>query len=184
MAAFTTDLEIVIDLSDIASGIRKINNLEKYMDVAVARGLQRASDQVVRKLMFFMDLYKVPSLKSGIFTSVTPSSFTIMVSKIDSYSNENYAMFVEYGTGIVGESNPHPLPVYDYDSHNHGDDGWWYPTDEAYPNQPTWIDPSGQLRAWTKGMPARPFLFRTLEWMKQYNPMKREINKELKRLIS
>lgn len=35
----------------------------------------------------------------------------------------------EYGTGIVGQRNPHPeasMNNYEYDVNNHGSKGWWY----------------------------------------------------------
>jgi len=37
--------------------------------------------------------------------------------------------YIEFGTGIVGESSPHPDAMangWDYDVNNHGTKGWWY----------------------------------------------------------
>lgn len=45
------------------------------------------------------------------------------------YTDNPYAKFVEFGTGIIGEGSPHPLNGqfdWEYDIHNHGDDGWYY----------------------------------------------------------
>lgn len=60
-----------------------------------------------------------------------------------------HAVFVEYGTGIKGNNNRHPKAPevgYNYDTNNHGEDGW------------TYFDKFGILR-WTAGMPARPFMY-------------------------
>lgn len=61
-----------------------------------------------------------------------------------------YAVYVEFGTGIVGKSQPHPSPDdWRYDINNHGDSGWWY-----------FNDNTGRMQ-WTKGMPSRPFMYNT-----------------------
>ena len=61
-----------------------------------------------------------------------------------------YAVYVEFGTGIVGKSQPHPSPDdWRYDINGHGESGWWYFND--YTGHPQW----------TKGMPSRPFMYNT-----------------------
>lgn len=60
-----------------------------------------------------------------------------------------YAAFVEFGTGVVGKSNPHPEIPWKYDVNQHGEIGWVYYDEE-----------SGRFR-WTKGMPSRPFMYNT-----------------------
>lgn len=59
-----------------------------------------------------------------------------------------YAVFVEYGTGIVGEANPHPEPTWSYDVNGHGTDGWNY------------IGEDGKLH-WTMGQISHPFMYNT-----------------------
>jgi hypothetical protein len=39
---------------------------------------------------------------------------------------EDYAKFVEFGTGIIGEENPHQFVPYTYDINGHGEKGWRY----------------------------------------------------------
>lgn len=69
----------------------------------------------------------------------------------------SYAIYVEYGTGIVGANSPHPQPApgWKYDINEHGEKGWTY-----------W-DAKAQKYCWTKGQPASAFMYRTLEYMKQ-----------------
>jgi len=68
----------------------------------------------------------------------------------------DYAIFVEYGTGIVGASNPHPEPApgWTYDVNEHGEKGW------------TYFDEKQNRYRWTKGQPASAFVYRTKEYMK------------------
>ena len=66
------------------------------------------------------------------------------------YSDCEYAIFVELGTGLTGEENPHKEAnnfSWEYDSHGHGEEGWFYYKD-------------GKLH-WTRGLPARPFMYNT-----------------------
>lgn len=61
-----------------------------------------------------------------------------------------YAVYVEFGTGVVGSQSPHPNPNgYQYDVNQHGDEGWVY-----------YDDDSGGFR-WTKGFKSRPFMYNT-----------------------
>lgn len=48
--------------------------------------------------------------------------------------NAEYALFVEYGTGIEGASNPHPEPLdgWEYDVNEHGEAGWVYRKNGKY----------------------------------------------------
>lgn len=71
-----------------------------------------------------------------------------------------YAIFVEYGTGIVGENNPHPEADgnYDYDVHQHGESGWVYKNGK-----------DGKYY-WTKGFISRPFMYNTLRWLEEAAP--------------
>lgn len=39
---------------------------------------------------------------------------------------EDYAKFVEFGTGIIGKQNPHVEVPYTYDINQHGEKGWVY----------------------------------------------------------
>lgn len=68
------------------------------------------------------------------------------------YTDCEWADFVEFGTGVVGKSNPHPdtgLANWKYDTNEHGEDGWFYFSDGAW--------------HWTKGMPSRPFMYETAQ---------------------
>lgn len=66
--------------------------------------------------------------------------------------NAEYGMFVEFGTGIVGENSKHH-PAQDafgweYDVNDHGELGWLFPADD------------GTYRR-TRGQASRPFMYET-----------------------
>lgn len=71
-----------------------------------------------------------------------------------------YAIYVEYGTGIVGESEPHPEAAeqWAYDVKGHGVEGWVYKSDK-----------DGKFH-WTMGYMSRPFMYNTLRWLEEAAP--------------
>lgn len=82
-----------------------------------------------------------------------------------------YAIFVEYGTGIIGSEMSHPKASehgWVYDVNAHGVLGWWYPTVNSDPNPYKWTNPeTGVLYAWTAGQQSRPFMYHTWLWAKE-----------------
>lgn len=68
-----------------------------------------------------------------------------------------YAVYVEFGTGVVGKDNPHPdlsIAGWRYDVNGHGELGWWYPGKD------------GKFH-WTKGMESRPFMYNTAQQLRR-----------------
>lgn len=66
------------------------------------------------------------------------------------YTDCDWAIYVEFGTGVVGSQSPHPdtsLVNWKYDVNSHGESGWYYYKDGEW--------------HWTKGMPSRPFMYET-----------------------
>lgn len=61
-------------------------------------------------------------------------------------TGNEFAPYVEFGTGIIGQKNPHEAPTWAYDINKHGESGWVY------------VDSNGH-KQWTKGMRAKPFVF-------------------------
>lgn len=81
------------------------------------------------------------------------------------YTDCPYAPFVEFGTGIVGMKLSHPQANdygWKYDSHNHGNHGWFY-----YKN--------GSFH-WSNGYESRPFMLETYwELGKRVSEIAREV---------
>ena len=114
-------------------------------------GLEVARVQVVQ-----LDAWYTGELLSSIDGYFSPT-YGVGIIKAGAY----YAAYVEFGTGVVGSSSPHPDPQgWQYDVNAHGDEGWVY-----------YDDYSGEFR-WTKGFKSRPFMYNTA----------RELEKECKRI--
>lgn len=98
----------------------------------------------------------------------------------------NYAVFVEFGTGVIGENSQHPKASehgWVYDSHGHGEAGWWYPTDAGDPNPTTKLSKNGWI-AFTRGQVSRPFMYDLWLWATQSatNIVNKNIRAEFRRL--
>lgn len=77
-----------------------------------------------------------------------------------------YAVYVEFGTGIVGQGSPHPIPPegWVYDVNAHGEKGWWY-----YSNR-------DDRWHWTKGVRSRPFMYYTvLDLEREFDSIVKEV---------
>lgn len=77
--------------------------------------------------------------------------------------NDNeHNTYKEFGTGVVGKNAPHPSSGKEtgwiYDVNEHGEKGWWYPTDESNPSTTKKLI-NGKWYAWTKGMKAHREFF-------------------------
>ena len=67
-----------------------------------------------------------------------------------------YAVYVEFGTGIIGENSPHPSPKgWQYDINDHGEEGWFY------------LNSRDSALHWTQGMKSRPFMYNTARQLEQ-----------------
>lgn len=69
----------------------------------------------------------------------------------------DYAVFVEYSTGIVGANSPHPelQEVWQYDINSHGMAGWWY------------FDKKQNKLRWTRGQSANAFVYKTFKFLEK-----------------
>ncbi len=90
-------------------------------------------------------------LASSIVGIYDPSAHTALI-----LADSPYAVFVEYGTGVFGAAYPHPEGG-NYDTNGHGDDGWWYYAE-------------GDSH-WTKGQPARAFMYKSYMELKDLVPV-------------
>ena len=150
---------IKVTLDEINEAIRQVeqfktdflNKCEMLIKELTAEGVKVVKMQIAQldaidtgKLLNSIDGYFDSKSGVGIIKADTP-----------------YAIYVEFGTGIVGSQSPHPTPNgYRYDVNNHGDKGWVY-----------YDDDSGTFR-WTKGFKSRPFMYNTA----------RELEKECARI--
>lgn len=173
------DFIIDVDIERLMSG--KPIDLGKAVDRGIKSGLRDCAMRIRAVLMDNLTSYGLEHFISQIHIVESKDGIVVEIRE----GKEYYAMYVEYGTGIVGESSPHPDPSrhgWHYDINDHGDTGWWYPTDADDPNPTKYRSKMGWW-AWTAGQAARPFMYETWLWARRSfnNIITAHINKEIKK---
>lgn len=153
-------MRIDLDPLSVASIQKAIEKIDKYKS-----SLENKTAKLIKVLTEYgynacvrnvlnLNIYDSGKLLNSIRTEIKNNGFTGMI-VVDC----DYAIFVEFGTGIVGQSEPYIGKAmseigYHYGGGNYyivtadGRIGWYYLTDD------------GGYR-FTEGMPSRPFLYRT-----------------------
>lgn len=148
---------ITTDLSEegLTGAIRKVEmykaelrtKLDLLFRLLLSEGAQIASARVIA-----LDAVYTTELVNSIDSFVLSESRDSAVGVIQ--AGAAHAVYVEFGTGIVGKGTPHPLGG-NYDVNGHGEDGWWY------------FDENAQQFFWTQGMESRPFMYETAKELRR-----------------
>ena len=135
-------------LDEIDKAIREVKAFKKIFLEKCNRLVQALTEEgaeIARLEVRRLDAFYTGELLNSI-EGYFSSKSNVGIIRADAY----YAVYVEFGTGVVGKQSPHPNPQgWQYDVNNHGDKGWVYYDDE-----------SGEFR-WTKGVESRPFMYNT-----------------------
>lgn len=167
---------IIIDLNEengIKDAIKEIRKYKKKIETNTRLLVKRLTDdgaEIVRVKIVNLGAYYSGELLSGVDGYYSPSLNAGFV-KVTS----DHAAFVEFGTGVVGQNNPHKNGEYlskaawQYASGakifttKDGRVGWIYPTDD------------GGFR-FTEGMQSRPFMYETaLELKREFPRIAKEV---------
>lgn len=154
---------------DSASIGRAINELNRYIDEvkATVNDLVRTlAENGMRVAMVQLSMMTPPAVYTGELADSIIGFFDEESGVGIVRANADYAIFVEYGTGVVGARGlQHPdmegewkPPASQYtmhDTNGHGDDGWNY------------INEKDGHKYWTRGMAARPFMYETFKELEQ-----------------
>lgn len=130
-----------------------VKELEKYkaelkikvnllMQTIVATGEQVAKAQVIA-----LGAKYTGDLANSIHGAYNPQSHIGLI-----YAGAWYAVYVEFGTGIIGKDSPHPIwqeSGWQYDVNKHGEMGWIF------------LDEKDGTYHWTQGFESRPFMYNT-----------------------
>lgn len=169
--------EINIDLEKMAKGVEQVDDFAENFKKALTDGLNEFVERIEKKYYEIGASYGIPMSVLG---SVRPR---IVGDSIEITFGNQVTLFFEYGTGIKGQSNPHPKAPqagWIYDVNKHGEYGWWYPTTASDPNPYKYVDAQGVLRAWTKGKFSKPVFYKTWLWgTRSINPI---IRKHVRRI--
>lgn len=149
-------ITLELNLDTITSRYNIADGIEYAIEKGIINGIDELTEILREKIIEYMYEYGLGGSPLMDNIVVEPLSNGIYIS-VDS----DYAMYVEYGTGIVGSENPHPKSGWIYDINSRGDGGWWYPTTDEDPNPTKYITSNGDYVAWTKGIPSRPFMYMT-----------------------
>ena len=169
-------IEIKINLNEknsIANARRRLHAYKRRVQNKTKLLVQKLTDygaEVARVKIVGMGAYATGELLSGVDGYYSPS-LNVGFVRVTS----DHVAFVEFGTGVVGQSNPHKngeylsMASWQYASGakifttKAGRVGWIYPTDD------------GGFR-FTEGMPSRPFMYETsLELHSKCEQMAKEV---------
>ena len=157
-------INMTLDAKSIDNAIREIRHIQKQLVEAMNDLIQKLADEGVKEAkaqVAAMDAVDTGELERSIYGYYDPESRIGYV-----IAGAAHAFYVEYGTGPVGEDNPHPEAAeagWDYnigptihqnEQHPEWGVGWWYPGDDGKPH-------------WTQGQPARPFMYNTMVWLEE-----------------
>lgn len=141
-----------IDVQLSKKGIKKaIKELEKYRDslylkqkLLVKRLGERGYRVMEEEIRSFPMPYSTGKITRHIIVRVGDTYCTIS-------NDSDHALYIEFGTGIVGAWSPYENNTigYEYDVNGHGYEGWYY------------YDKDEKRVRWTRGMPSRPFVHNT-----------------------
>ena len=151
-------IKVRLDPNEIAIAINEIRQYQQDVEKKTRLLVQRLTDygaEIARVKIVGMGAYYSGELLSGVdgYYSPTLNAGFVRVTS-------NHAAFVEFGTGVVGQANPHRNGEYlskaawayatgpKIFTTKDGKVGWIYPTDD------------GGFR-FTEGMKSRPFMFET-----------------------
>ena len=169
MSTLLKSIDMTLDPASIANAISEINDFRNQLKERLSELAEYIVDygqEIVRMNVVDMDAVFTGELAdNGIHGFYHKEKHCGAI-----YTDKWYAMFVEFGTGFVGEvSEQHPLRGevgWKHDIKGHGEDGWWYPAPWGWwiPKQGTH---AGKKMAWTNGMPSRPFMYNALRELEQ-----------------
>lgn len=156
-------IDMTLDKSSIQNAINEVKRFRDMLTQTLAdlaAELAKQGAEIAKMQVTSFDAVDTGDLENSIYGYYDPTSRIGYV-----IAGSAHAFYVEYGTGIVGAQNPHPEPeraAWEYDVNNHGNDGWYY-----YPGDGSGLFSDKSALAWTRGMPARPFMYNTLVWLEE-----------------
>lgn len=172
MSKLLKSIDIELTAASINAAIREINMMANQLEeqcLELVRLMQEEGVSIAKMQVMALDAVMTGDLEQSIKGVFDKERGVGIV-----YSDVPHALFVEFGTGVEGDRTFHDMSGaeninWEYDTNQHGDNGWWYPAPWGW-----WIPKegahAGEPMAWTKGMPARPFMLDTLRWLEEIAP--------------
>ena len=156
-------IDMTLDPESISAALKTVKDLHGWLSDALAE-LARYLTEERGKEIAQMHVVQFNAVDNGTLHDSIEGKYDTKAHSGKLSANVEYAAYVEFGTGIVGAEEPHPDAKnqgWDYDRNHHGNAGWYYPSENG-----KWIPKEGKYKgkrmAWTKGQPARPFMYSTM----------------------
>jgi hypothetical protein len=178
-----------IDMDLSAQSInRAIREIQAFRDelrrkcLELVRVLAQEGVEIAKMQVISMEAVDTAELEHSIDAVFFPNERCGVV-----YAGAPYAVYVEYGTGVVGAANPHPGGGIGGTVSSGGKSGnvthahMGYGRSFSYDNESggtkatnssmgwVYMDRNGQF-FFTMGYPARPFMYNTLRWLEEHAP--------------
>ena len=140
-----------LSVSSIQNAIKELRQYQQDLNRKCEELAHRLADEGV--IIAKMEVLSFPAVCTGeLLESISDKPGAVITNGSQWIISTGcpWAKFVEFGTGVVGQNNPHPEPGlanWKYDVNQHGEAGWFYFKDGEW--------------HWTKGMPSRPFMYET-----------------------
>lgn len=157
-----TTYELELSAEDIFKACDELDKFSQKLQKARIKLLNRLADYAIEVIR-----QNCPVDTEQLINSIQKSE--IFENTIEVYTDNAYAQFVEFGTGIVGKNNPHPDAGefgWQYDVNEHGIAGWKYQGED------------GQWH-WTQGQESSKFMYLAFQDLEQnYMRIGEEVFKE------
>ena len=164
-------ITITLDPKSIDKAIEELEQYKAELKQKCIKLTQRLIEKGIENVEYILlntSYLDTGELLSGLRRDAAMAVSVTATGKVVGYVsiNSEYAVYVEFGTGVVGSSNPHDLASEMGYTYGKAENGWWYPTDEADPNPTKFEAEDGTLIAHTKGQPAKSFMYDTALYLR------------------
>lgn len=180
-------IDMTLDKSSITNAINQIKQFRRELEakcLELVKELAKEGVNIAKMQVVSMDAVDTGELERSIDAVFFPQERCGVV-----VADTAYAVYVEYGTGVVGAANPHPeasgaIAIVSKAGKNgdkanaHAGYGRSFTTGENGNTTSTnssmgWVyrGKDGKFH-WTMGMPSRPFMYNTLRWLEEMAPEK------------
>lgn len=161
-------IEFELNASSVSRAIKELEAFKKAFLEMCNNALKALGEIGVSQQKFHIIAFA--AVKTGELSRSAGAYFNEQTRTAFIYNSAYYAVFVEYGTGIVGSASPYygdsmPSSVTvdgktysQYDTNGHGALGWYYIGGR-----------DGKLH-WTMGQPSRPFFYLMKQDIKRIAP--------------
>lgn len=141
MSVTLKSITTTLDASSLEAAVRELNDFAEQLHGAMRFLVEHLAERGVVIAKAQLVQFDPPAFYTRqLYETIHKTEYNEGTGEGEVYVDygTEYAIYVEYGTGIYGA-----------DIHSHGDEGWVYLNDR-----------DGKWH-WTKGMPARPFMYNT-----------------------